>query len=77
MVEFLFSLGFKICDIDPCFFILVDKNGQVSVYIGLNVDDLLIVGRLNADIQKLKNQFDKKFPMKDLGLVRTLLEMQI
>lgn len=48
-----------------------------SIFIGLYVDDLLILSRSPAAISDLKRLLLEKFEMKDLGLAESFLGMQI
>jgi hypothetical protein len=41
--------------------------GQDEVYIGLDVDDLLIIGANNSAIAMVNEFLSNRFQMKDLG----------
>ena len=43
------------------------------MYVGIYVDDLLILGKLQSEIDKLKLQFNKRFKMTDLGLAKYII----
>jgi len=77
MSDFLTTNGFTPCSYDPCLFIYFNQENEAIIYIGLYVDDLLITGKHESDIVKLKLKFNEKYPMKDLGEVKTMLGLQI
>jgi Reverse transcriptase (RNA-dependent DNA polymerase)/Integrase core domain len=72
----LIGFDFKQCESDPCIFIHTNANGQ-KTYIALYVDDLIIAGENKDDIITIKQQLSERFEMKDLGIARKFLGMEI
>ena len=68
--EFLTSIGFDCIPTDQTIFI----NNSTRVIIGFHVDDLLITGPSNGEVDKLKEQMKNRFQMKDLGKQEIFLE---
>src|SRR5271155_3202362 len=72
----LVDFDFQQCESDPCIFIHKNENGE-HTYIALYVDDLLIAGDNEEDIAKIKRRLSERFEMKDLGIARKFLGMEI
>ena len=53
------------------------QNGKQPVYLLLYVDDMLISGQMSREIRKVKAQLKTEFDMKDLGVARRILGMDI
>lgn len=68
-------LSFKSSPYDPCLYTLTEP-GTILI-IGLYVDDLLIAGNNSSKIKHIKNQLSKMFEMKDLGVTRTILGIEV
>jgi hypothetical protein len=73
--NFICSTGFTMCNADHCCYVKSFKNSYVILL--LYIDDMLIAGVNMEDINKLKNQLSKQFPMKDLGIAKQILGMRI
>jgi len=70
----LLELGLKCSEHDPSLFIgSTSKDTWVLVY----VDDLLIMAEDTTGLQELKEKLKAKFPLKDLGPIKTYLNMEI
>jgi hypothetical protein len=72
----LVGFDFKQCEADPCIFVHTNDKGE-KTYIALYVDDLLIAGENDNDIAKIKKALSEQFEMKDLGIARKFLGMEI
>lgn len=72
---FMQSQSFKRSDYDSCVY-LKNVNGT-SIYLLLYVDDMLIAAKDKAEIEKLKEQLNSEFEMKDLGAAKKILGMEI
>lgn len=72
--EFIQKHGLNTSAADPCLFIC--RQNQMVAYIGLYVDDLLITGDLKL-VLYLKTLLAKQFDMKDLGLVKHILGIEV
>jgi len=62
------------CEDDNCVYF---KQNDDLTYLLLYVDNMLIIAKNKAHIQKLKAQLKREFDMKDLGEVKKLLGMEI
>ncbi len=67
--------GFKSSPNDLCLY--TRHNGSSTLLIALSVDDLLIVGSVQSDVQSIKNKLAVHFEMKDLGAARAMLGIEI
>ena len=63
------------CEMDHGIFVTT-KNGHL-VYLVVYVDDLLIMGERTKDIEEIKDQLKNRYKMKDLGIARRFLGMDI
>ena len=68
-------MGFKQTKSDPC--IYVSTTGRDPFYIGVYVDDMVIAGKDEASLQKVKDELGTKFEIKDLGKLKYFLGMTI
>src|SRR6266496_1098913 len=69
------DFGFVRCESDHSIFVLT-RNGYTT-YIALYVDDLLIISENDDDLAEVKRRLMEKFEMKDLGVARKFLGMEI
>ena len=69
------DFGFVRCESDHSIFVLT-RNGYTT-YIALYVDDLLIISENDDDLAEVKRRLTEKFEMKDLGVARKFLGMEI
>ncbi|KAF3636406.1 putative tyrosyl-DNA phosphodiesterase 2-like [Capsicum annuum] len=67
--------GFKINECDKCLYIKDTPNHQVIIC--FYVDDMLIISRDICDINATKQMLERKFDMKDLGVVDMILGIRI
>ena len=70
------KLHFECSQADPCLFIRVEKNGNIT-YVLVYVDDLLVDGYSEKVTMKVDKKLDHLFQMKDLGEVSNYIGMQI
>jgi hypothetical protein len=68
-------LGFYKCQKDHASY--VRGTGSRQVYIGVYVDDLLIMSEDLEEIKKVKAQLSKRFDMQDFGEASTILGMKM
>lgn len=73
----LVDFDFQQCDSDPCIFIRTNPRNGERTYIALYVDDLIIAGDNEEDIATIKRRLSERFDMKDLGIARKFLGMEI
>ncbi|GBN36305.1 hypothetical protein AVEN_177818-1 [Araneus ventricosus] len=64
--------GLTSTNADPCIY----YNCERGIIIGIYVDDLLIIGRIQ-EIENFKREIKKKFKAKDLGPTNLILSMKI
>ena len=50
---------------------------EIFIILVLYVDDMLIVSKIMVDINKLKDQMARNFDMKDLGVAKQILGIEI
>ncbi|KAL8276538.1 hypothetical protein RQP46_011086 [Phenoliferia psychrophenolica] len=72
----LVALGYRRTRTDACIYVKDLPNGR-RTYIGLYVDDLLLVGADLDEFQKVKDLLHGKYGIKDLGRANLLLGIQI
>ena len=72
----LVDFDFKQCDSDPCIFVYTNDKGE-KTYIALYVDDFIIAGENEDDIMRIKQLLAEQFEMKDLGIAKKFLGMEI
>ena len=75
IVEYITSIGFKQCILDNCLF--VKQVGDETYLISLYVDDILVAGSNEDEIDKIKKEFTERYEMKDLGELNHYLGMKI
>jgi hypothetical protein len=71
----MMSNGFRINECDKCVYVKNTTSGYVIVC--LYVDDMLIMGSNNDIIKATKRMLNRKFDMKDLGVVDVILGIKI
>jgi hypothetical protein len=76
IAEVLTDFDFKQSESDPCIWIHKNKRGELT-YIALYVDDLIIAGKNEAEIATIKQRLSERFEMKDLGIAKKFLGMEI
>ena len=72
--SFMVGHGYTRTNADHCVYVRKFPNGKFVI---LFVDDILVVRQDAGVIENLKKDLFKLFDMKDLGLVRQILGMQI
>ena len=70
--EFLHSIGFRRLVSEHCLYFRQDEDGNICI-ISLYVDDIVIAGSTSSLIDELKAELNKKYKMKDLGVVNHIL----
>ncbi|XP_033143560.1 uncharacterized mitochondrial protein AtMg00810 [Brassica rapa] len=73
--SFLLDFGFQCSFPDPSLFIF--HHGSDVIYLLLYVDDMIITGNNDVLLNKLINQLNTVFLMKDLGSVHYILGVQV
>ena len=76
MYTFLIQhLKFQNSSHDPCLY--TQHETKKILILALYVDDLIIAGNSKSDISALKEKLYRKFEMKDLGLAKKMLGIEI
>jgi hypothetical protein len=63
------------CESDHGIFVTI-RNGY-RIYLAVYVDDLLVMGQREEDIEEVKDLLKNRYQMKDLGIARRFLGMDI
>lgn len=74
--SFVKSIGFKRSDFDHCLY-FQHKNKDECVFLLLYVDDMLLIGPDVKRINNIKSVLGGEFDMKDLGIAKRILGMEI
>ncbi|CAM8931555.1 unnamed protein product [Rhodiola kirilowii] len=74
--ECMMSLGFARSKYDTCLYLKRPKSGLI-LYLLLYVDDILIMSNSESKISKIKKQLSSNFDMKDLGIAKKILGINI
>ena len=74
--SYMIKLGFSRSPYDCCVYHNKADDGSM-VYLVLYVDDMLIAAKSKSEVQKLKAQLSVEFDMKDLGVAKKILGMEI
>ena len=74
--EFILSHGYLRCSFDCCVYYKLINSGFYK-YLLIYVDDMLIAYKSREEIEDLKNMLNSEFDMKDLGLAKKILGMEI
>ena len=67
------KMGYKRCRLDRCLYFKRDAQNELSDFILVYVDDLIIGSMSTTDMQSVKAQFNEQFKMKDLGPLKYCL----
>ena len=68
------SMGFTQSTSDPCIY----KSGREDTfYIGVYMDDMILAGKDEAEMKRVKEELSSKFDIKDLGKLSYFLGMSI
>ena len=73
--SYLKTLGFIQTVSDPC--IYFKTSDEDTLYLGVYVDDIVIAGKGEEQIQQLKDNLAKKFNIKDLGQLKYFLGINV
>ena len=76
IAEVLVDFDFKQSKSDPCIWIHENANSE-RVYIALYIDDLIIASENEEDILTIKRRLSERFEVKDMGIARKFLSMEI
>ena len=72
---FIISLGFQRSKADAC--IYMKKSEDILIYFALYVDDILLACTSEAIINEHKQQITNRYSVKDLGVIKYFLGLQI
>ncbi|GKC66783.1 putative reverse transcriptase, RNA-dependent DNA polymerase, LTR copia-type gag-polypeptide [Tanacetum coccineum] len=71
----LLNLGFRQCKADYSLFIFKQDNSFVAALIYM--DDVIVVGNDKEKIESMKNDLDNRFSIKDLGILKYFLGIEV
>ncbi|KAH9680636.1 Integrase catalytic domain-containing protein [Citrus sinensis] len=74
--EFMVIHGFMRCNYDCCVYYKLLKD-DLYIYLLLYVDNMLIACKIREEIEDLKKILSSEFDMKNLGIVRKILGVEI
>ena len=72
--SFMVSQGYTRSEYDYCLYF--KKLNDIFIILVLYVDDMLIVSKIMDEINRLKDQMDRTFDMKDLGAAKQILVLR-
>ena len=73
--QYLVTIGFQISNAD--FSLYVKRTDRGTVLVVIYVDDLIVTGDSDVDIDDVKLLLKQKFEMKDLGELRYFLGIEV
>ncbi|PKU78730.1 Retrovirus-related Pol polyprotein from transposon TNT 1-94 [Dendrobium catenatum] len=73
--QHLYQFGFKVSAADPS--LLVYHSGSISLYILIYVDDILLTGNDQVNIDKLLDSLQGQFSMRNLGKLSQFLGIHV
>ena len=73
---YMIQIGYTRCEYDCCVYIRILKDGSY-IFLLLYVDDMLIAVKSVCGVNKLKSLLHKEFEMKNLGVAKKILGMEI
>ena len=68
------NMGFSQSKSDPCIYV---SGGEDTFYIGVYVDDMVLVGKDEGKMKHVKEELSSRFDIKDLGKLRYFLGMSV
>ena len=72
----MIQIGYTHCEYDCCVYVKMLDDGSY-IFLLLYVDDMLITAKSICEVDKLKALLRKEFDMKDLGIAKKILGMEI
>uniref|UniRef100_A0A2N9IQA1 Reverse transcriptase Ty1/copia-type domain-containing protein n=1 Tax=Fagus sylvatica TaxID=28930 RepID=A0A2N9IQA1_FAGSY len=69
-------IGYTRCEYDCCVYVRILEDGSY-IFLLLYVDDMLIAAKSMCEVNRLKSLLHKEFEMKDLGVAKKILGMEI
>jgi hypothetical protein len=74
--SYLLSNGFSKNNSEPTLYIKINNQGEILI-IFLYVDDLIFTGNINLSIEEFRTTMKKEFEMKNIGLLRYFLGIEV
>jgi hypothetical protein len=75
IAEYLVTIGFRMSNADHSLY--VRKSDEGIVVITIYVDDLIVGGDNEKEVEHVKSFFKQKFDMKDLGELKFFLGIEV
>ncbi len=73
--EHLKSIGFTQTVSDPCIYVK-EENGDIFI-VAIHVDDIILAGKTDEEIAKVKESIAERFQAKDMGELKYILGLQV
>ena len=73
--EYLKSIGFTQTASDPCIYVK-EENGDIFI-VAIHVDDIILAGKTDEEIAKVKESIGERFQVKDMGELKYILGLQV
>ncbi|CAB4043194.1 Hypothetical predicted protein, partial [Paramuricea clavata] len=73
--EHLKSIGFTQTESDPCIYVK-EEDGDIFV-VAIHVDDIILAGKTDEKIAKVKESIAERFQVKDMGELKYILGLQV
>uniref|UniRef100_A0A2N9FA25 Integrase catalytic domain-containing protein n=1 Tax=Fagus sylvatica TaxID=28930 RepID=A0A2N9FA25_FAGSY len=74
--SYMIQIGYTRCEYDCCVYVRILEDGSY-IFLLLYVDDMLIAAKSMCEVNRLKSLLHKEFEMKDLGVAKKILGMEI
>jgi hypothetical protein len=72
----MINIGYRRCEYDYCVYVRSIDDGSF-IFLLLYMDDMLIAAKSIVEVNKLKVLLSREFDMKDLGVAKKILGMEI
>ena len=73
--EHLKSIGFTQTESDPCIYVK-EEDGDTLI-VAIHVDDIILAGKTDEKIAKVKESIAERFQVKDMGELKYILGLQV
>jgi len=74
--EVIVGLEYKVSVADKCVFIYIDANGHLII-VAVYMNDFLFISKSLKFVESSKLEMSNHFEMKDLGLAKWILQMEL
>ena len=74
--SYMIKIGYRRCEYDCCVYVRSLNDGSF-IFLLLYVDDMLITAKSIVEVNKLKVLLNREFDIKDLGVAKKIIGMEI